>query len=46
MDFDVVFSTVFVKSIEIIRFLQYKDYKTYFLSSQLVSFDMYFFIKT
>ena len=37
---DVVFSTVFIKSMEIIRFLQYKDCKTIFVSAQLVSFDM------
>ena len=44
MAFDVLVSTIFVKQIEILRFLQYKDYKNIPLFA--LRFDMYFFIKT
>ena len=45
MAFDVVLSTVFVKYIGILRFLQYKDYKNIFLVAQIACFDMYFLKK-
>ena len=46
MTFDTaVLSTAFVKLIEILRFLQYKDYKNILRFAQLLCFDGYFFIK-
>ena len=44
MVFDVLLSTVFVKQIGILRFLQRKDYKNIFLFA--LCFDMYLFMKT
>ena len=44
MVFDVLLSTVFVKQIGILRFLQRKDYKN--ISLFALCFDMYLFMKT
>ena len=43
MAFGVALSEAFVKYIEILRFLQYKDYKNILLFTQPVCFDMSFF---
>ena len=43
MAFGGALSEAFVKYIEILRFLQYKDYKNILLFTQPVCFDMSFF---
>ena len=44
MAFDVLSSTVFVKKVGILRFLQNKNYKNFLLFA--LGFDIYFLIKT